>query len=573
MAAQERAKQAQMKQQVPTEIPPVMQHQPMMSLPTPAQVTIDAEQEREKMMKALSGVVDDVIKTENKSLDDLKPPSIPPPQFMNDYDLKPPSMSPPPQYMAPPTATMPPPPPSFEIFEQQQKSALPPPPPPAFDTIENDLLGFPTAQAPSAPPTEESLLDNFNGMTPMAPPPPTYPTEQMNDSDEVFDFDIDGNALSPEEKRKLMEEQRAIMEQIQKQASENKASEAAVRANTFESRMMGSQTFPAPIPAPTIAPRITTTTSPEIDGVTTAIDVGSIDPTEIEEQRRILEEIQKQVRKTQGNTVGDYQSPDVSSSTRPAAPSTVDIGDGKQVALHGQEKTKEAIKDGTAILVQCVNCDNWMQVTAAATLMFCPICSVVSPVIKQDGFQTTEEIRQMEEDRKLAEMLQNEENAAVSDYPGNRRLEASRTSKSIKPPEETSWWDSLMVSMGVSANPEEDQKHSGEISVSRPPGSMTPSQRMLHGAKTGHDYEREGLLGSGGSNPRAARVAESKPLFSCVVDSVSQAASAAAAGVSSMAYGDDEEVHGVDTTSFLAVPNIGDDRGSSGNYSAIPNDE
>lgn len=122
------------------------------------------------------------------------------------------------------------------------------------------------------------------------------------------------------------------------------------------------------------------------------------------------------------------------------------------------------------------------------------------------------------------------------------------------------------------------EKRSAEIKVNRPPGgSMAASQGGLHGAVTGneYEYEREGLLGSGGSSSRdnEARVAESKPLFSCVVDSVSNAASAAAAGVTSMAYGEDEEVNGVDTTSFLAVPKIGDDRGSSGNYNAIPNKE
>merc|ERR1712165_539714 len=262
---------------------------------------------------------------------------------------------------------------------------------------------------------------------------------------------------------------------------------------------------------------------------------------------------------------------------------SVEIGDGKRVALHGQEKTKQAIKDGSAVLVQCPNCDNWMQVTGAASLMFCPICSVVSPVVQKDSAMASEQAKQMEEDRKLAELLQNEENAAASSYPAVRRAAASGASTAEAgsswwdSKEGSSWWDSLKVSMGVAADPEDTQnKRSAEIQISRPPGSMSPSQRALHGVSTGgsYDTEREGLIGgNGGDNSRAARVAESKPLFSCVVDSVSNAAAVAAAGVTSMTQGDEEEVHGVDTTSFLAVPKIGDDRGPSGNYSAIPNDD
>ena len=41
----------------------------------------------------------------------------------------------------------------------------------------------------------------------------------------------------------------------------------------------------------------------------------------------------------------------------------VKIGNNQTVALHGQERTKKAIKDGTALLVQCINCQNWMQVS------------------------------------------------------------------------------------------------------------------------------------------------------------------------------------------------------------------
>jgi hypothetical protein len=94
---------------------------------------------------------------------------------------------------------------------------------------------------------------------------------------------------------------------------------------------------------------------------------------------------------------------------------------------------------------------------------------------------------------------------------------------------------------------------------------MTPSQRALH---SNDDYETEGLIGSV-SNHRSAHVAEPKPLFSCVVHSVSNATTYAVAMTTSDG---DEEVHGVHTSSFLAITKVRDDRGGSGTYSAIPND-
>ena len=580
MAAQERAKQAQMKAASSTTTSTMKQQSTTTILPAPTQIIVNAEQEKEKMMKALNGIVDDAIKKEVKVDDsDLKPPSLPPPAFTAPpammapppvFTAPPATMAPPPPAFAAPPATMAPPPPSFDIFEQQQRkeeeqaSILPPPPvPPAFDMIENEMLGLsaPDFQAPSAsaPPPEESLIDNFDGITPMAPPPMYPGEEQVQEDSEVFDFDVDGNALSAEEKRKMMEEQRAIMEQIKRQTNENKASEAAVRANAFETRMMGNHTASAPAP------------STQMSGNTREVDFASMgmDPAEIEEQRKILEEIEKQVRKSRGGTTANYESPAVAPpSSQESANRIVNIGEGKKVALHGQGKTKDAIKNGTAILVQCMNCDNWMQITGVASLMFCPICNTVSPVVKPDTSQGNQKAKQMEEDRKLAERLQNEENATVSDYPGNRRQRTGASSRvAAAKTEESSWWDYIMGTNTATNDGEE--KRSAEINMSRPPG-----QRALHGSSSNDDYESESLLNrSGRADPGEARVAESKPLFSCVVDSVSNAAAAAASGVNSMAYGEDEEVHGIDTTSFLAVPKLGDDRGSSGTYNAIPNDD
>ena len=49
---------------------------------------------------------------------------------------------------------------------------------------------------------------------------------------------------------------------------------------------------------------------------------------------------------------------------------TVKIGKGQHIALNGQEMYQKYIVEETDICVQCINCQNWMQVTDTATLMF-----------------------------------------------------------------------------------------------------------------------------------------------------------------------------------------------------------
>lgn len=534
MAAQERAKQAQMKQAV--------QQMSQPSMPTSMQ------SEKEKMLQALNGM----------SLNEMKKVTA--------KTVEPPSMH--------KTSLPPPPPPSFDIFEkqiekQEQKKAAAAvvttkPPPPSFDTISMDFLQPPSASAPfaSAPPAEEHPIqtttpsfDLLSGFTPMAPPPstttmngvvpppPPPPFEeamQFNAPtlEDDIDFDLEGSGMTQEEKQKMIEEQRAIMEQIQREAMNNKASVAAIKADAFASRMTGNP-----------------------QGQAAGVD--GFSASEVEEQRRIYEQIQKQAKGMNANASTEGTS-------------TVDIGGGQHVSIHGQEKTQESIREGTALLVECLNCNNWMQVAENATLMFCPICSVVSPVVRGDHDMQVARLTQMEEDRKLAEQLQKEESEAYRQSSSNRRATTSRSAPTV----ETGWWDSLskgmnnaMVAMGVIPDEENDPAH---MSVSRPPGAISPGQRPLHAATTGEEgNEREGLLqaeGGGGSfdhRRREARVAQSQPLFSCIVDSVANTASA----VSSAVYGDDsDEVNGVDASPLFAIPKTGRDRNAGGSYHALPDD-
>lgn len=54
---------------------------------------------------------------------------------------------------------------------------------------------------------------------------------------------------------------------------------------------------------------------------------------------------------------------------------------GHLVPLHGPEVTRQAIAEGQAATIQCPQCLSWLQIKKDATLMFCPCCSRLSPVI------------------------------------------------------------------------------------------------------------------------------------------------------------------------------------------------
>jgi hypothetical protein len=403
-----------------------------------------------------------------------------PPIF--DYSMLPP----------PPAPTVMEIPPSFDAFEGQMDFPAPPPigavaPPPPIDFLPPpsiDSLESPYGMAPSAPffapsaPSFEDLLESraadhsYSGM--QAVPPPAPP---------AIDDDVLG-ALDPAEREALLEEQRQIMEQIEKDKAGNMASGAAARALAFDQRS-----------APAVA-----------------------------------------------RAVGMMDRPVASSSARPAASSsssskgskaqrTVDLGAGEQVPLHGQEKTKQAIKDGTAALVQCIGCQNWMQVTDNATLMFCPVCQTVSPVEKNgaNASVSMEQAQQLDADQKLAEQLQQEEYKQAEGAPRARRPQQK---KPEVVEEGQSWYDWLT---GAPAPKVEETKP--RSSPQRSPGLVS--------AQTGEERRTyEGGRGGGG-----ARVAESKSMFACVGDAIGTAMTA------SMTDGEGN-VHGVDSSSLLAMPQV-----------------
>lgn len=248
------------------------------------------------------------------------------------------------------------------------------------------------------------------------------------------------------------------------------------------------------------------------------------------------------------------------------------------------------------------------QVTATATLMFCPVCQVVCPVIPQNEVLTKEEAIQLTMDRKLAEKLQAEAYASDDTEEKKKSQESGYLARLFGGAESSaatttatspagaaigtttpSWWDKIssIISYGV----EEEHRERGDIGVARPPGasgtassiSTYPGQRRdvtltpatVTGDRSPTSYrneETQGLLhpvvvNGNEANLPAGRVAEQRPLFSCVLDSVSNAASAVFS--TGDAHVDEEgNVYGIDSRSLLAVTERGVGDGA-GDYSQL----
>jgi hypothetical protein len=275
-------------------------------------------------------------------------------------------------------------------------------------------------------------------------------------------------------------------------------------------------------------------------------------------------------------------SASASSDTR-----TVNLGSGQEVALHGQEKTRQAIEEGTAILVQCLSCSNWMQVTESATLMFCPVCQVVSPVEKTQTAATQQEATQFKSDQELAEQLQKEEYDVAGREERQRAAKAkakadAKAKRTVQEEQSQSWMEWMGLSSPTAATtnssgarpssqmpafaiPAERPRERGELGVSRPPGSGLSSARTgeeTHSISFSNSYdEQEGLMGSGGGGGTrrlpAARVAQQQPLFNCVADSITSAASQAMTALNNASLDEEGNVHGVDASSLLAVTSVG----------------
>jgi len=486
-------------------------------------------------------------------------------------------------------------PPSFDFVEQQLTNNAPPAPTapsmspsaPPVNHLEGIMPVAPPLFAPQHQPTQVSM-----------PPPPSFaqfeqhspPAETATnnlDDEGIFDYDLDGNPLSSEQRQVLLDEQRQLYESIMKEKAANDKAIAGANADSFDLRSASAAAH--------------------------AMSGGT---TTTAERNQAMDSMGRNAVGEGASALVDLAGAASANAAATAAEEAeggerrmVKIGSNQMVALHGQDRTKKAIKEGTAILVQCVSCQNWMQVTDTATLMFCPVCQVVSPVIQQTEVMTKAEAIQLTMDRKLAEKLQaeayDEDNAEGGEGSGEGNApgyfanffgggEAAATTTSSPTASATaaagaqsdSWWNKIssIVSYGVA----DEQR--GELGVTRPPGasasSQYPAQRTRATSTSAsindttttrsptHHEETRGLLSpvvvdgdsTNSANLPSGRVAEQKPLFSCMMDSMSNAAGA----MFSTGEGD---VHGMDNSSLL-VTNAGRGVGDgTGDYNQLPDRE
>jgi hypothetical protein len=348
---------------------------------------------------ALMELDNEMDTTNNNDFSYLKPPPMEEAAANNTNDLS--YMKPPPppedvpmQMEASDLAYMQPPP----LEDEPSASAFAPSAPPAEDmhdpsTLSNSFHGgeLPVPMSvldPStgthAPPSYGELLKeqqqayfqhegyrtaSFHaGQTAAA----TTNTHTYDSSAPAFDFDEMGNAMSPSDRLKMEEEQRQILKQIQEEAAAN----AKAIREAMGTSGMGQQA---------------TSTSGFSNGTTQH----SLSQPHPSEQHEV--EVMPPPARSRGPT------------------QIIDVGSGQKVAVHDQAKTREAISRGTALLVECVSCQNWMQISETATLMFCPCCQSVVPIVKQNTVRTREEAILLQRDRKMAEQLQREENERTRD--------------------------------------------------------------------------------------------------------------------------------------------------------------
>ncbi|VEU34820.1 unnamed protein product [Pseudo-nitzschia multistriata] len=163
-------------------------------------------------------------------LKDVPPPSFDVLERKQQQQLPPPMdfLPPPTDFLPPPTDFLPPPP---------IDSVLPPPPPlndvlppPSMPPPDLMNMGY-SPSAPSAP-----MFEDLHTQQQELHPPPLPPPMEAQPPPEL---DIDAsilNALEPAEREAFLEEQRKILEQIEKEKANNEASGAAARAMAFDQR-------------------------------------------------------------------------------------------------------------------------------------------------------------------------------------------------------------------------------------------------------------------------------------------------------------------------------------------------
>lgn len=184
---------------------------------------------------------------------------------------------------------------------------------------------------------------------------------------------------------------------------------------------------------------------------------------------------------------------------------------------------------------------------------------------------TEEEVVRMSLDRKLAEKLQNEiymeneeeeameeeANKSIMDKVKSSLMGEPERAVLVKPDKQQNWGQYLSsLISGSEEIPNVPNQGSAEITISKKPMAKPNTSKVYGAQKNIYDDDRESAALLPG------RVAESKPLFSCLTDQVSN-----------MIVGQPDQmpddVHGVDSSGLLAGPNVRKDEDGNGAYASL----
>jgi hypothetical protein len=424
---------------------------------------------------------------------------------------------------------MPTPPPAPPTFDNMTTGAVPsqsflPPmnnavPPPAFDDA--FFSAPPTMQQPPPPPAfDPSFL-----------PPPSYIQQDASNSTTSF-----GNMHAS--------------------------------APSFEDLMMEPDHPPAFLPPPVPPPTMSNSAENgdlDDEAIKAILGIEGLSEAEkqelINEQLKIMKSIEDSKKSAQVSAADAFEQRSFSAAVQA-------VGGGSKrnassTTVLGMERTQQAIADGTAIVVQCTACGEWMQVTGAAQFMMCSSCNTMTQV--QEAGMTTEEAQQMIADAKLAEQLQKEEYEEA-----DRAASAGANSSSSPSRNAAAATTSVKNNAKASSSSSTWMEWLGFGTPAPAPASRASNDLQLTYSRDSADDTTEGLLGSSSSERRqGARIVTQQPLFACVTDSISSAANYAINSAQGLHEDADGNVHGVDSSSLLAVTQVG--RGTSNqSYEQMP---
>lgn len=231
-------------------------------------------------------------------------------------------------------------------------------------------------------------------------------------------------------------------------------------------------------------------------------------------------------------------------STATTASPTIQIGNNTRVQLRGEEVTMSAIARGEAMIVQCMACQNWMQIANTARLMFCPVCSTVSRAEKQshmtlaDAQQAMAERRREERQQKRDEVRNMTWGQYVKSFFAAKEQEEFPGQRSQQRQQE----DSQRQTASLYENDTTTERASSTA-------SSTQQHQPLIQVQTGEERTNREIP--------AARVAERKPLHSCVTNLGKLLTRGGSERRDDQNYDEFMQIDGVDSSSLLTVTRAG----------------